>query len=402
VRSWRPFLWLRVHPWVGDRILAAVCVIVSVPTLFLTVPYEQVGLTVREPDLPGLLLVLLTCIPLAWRRRYPLAVLIVIALPTVVLAALNYAGLYGLTLLIAAYTVAAYDTRRRAVAAFGISVLAAMLGVALSAQVVGLASFVSNFALLTAAWAFGRSIAFRRAYTASLEERASRLEAEREADLRAVVADERARIARELHDVVAHHVSVMTVQAAAAQRILARDVTRAQEAMAAVEATGRDALMEMRRMVGVLRGDESPDRDVTSALAPQPGIADIPALVDELHRAGLHVEADLEDAPQPVGAGVDLTVYRIVQEALTNTLKHAGPTRARVVVRYTAGGLDLLVEDHGRGLATLLAQDGTRQGQGLLGRRERISLYGGRLYAGPRGGGGYAVRARIPLDRVSA
>jgi signal transduction histidine kinase len=402
VRTWRPFLWLRKHPSVGDWILAATCAALFVPTLFLTLPYEQAGLIVREPDLPGVLLTLLTCAPLAWRRRYPVAVLIAIALPTVVLAALNYAGLYGLTLLIGTYTVAAYDSRRRAVAALGIAIFSAMLGVALSDQVVGITSYVSNLALLTAAWAFGRSIAFRRAYTAQLEERAARLEAERDADLRAVVAEERARIARELHDVVAHHVSVMTVQAAAAQRTMARDLSGAQEAMAAVEATGRDALMEMRRMVGVLRGDESQDRDIDSALAPQPGIADIPTLVDELQRAGLHVEADLEDPPQSVGAGVDLTVYRIVQEALTNTLKHAGPTRARVVVRYSGGCLDLLVEDHGRGIATILAQDQdqVRQGHGLPGMRERISLYGGRLYAGPRGGGGYAVRARIPLDRV--
>jgi signal transduction histidine kinase len=400
VRSWRPFLWLRMHPSVADRSLAAACAIVCVPTLFLTVPYEEVGLAVREPDVPGVLLTLLTCVPLAWRRRYPLASLIAIALPTVVLGALNYAGLYGLTLLIATYTAAGYDTRRRAAAALGTAIFAAMLGVALSAQVVGLASYVSNLALLTAAWAFGRSIAFRRAYTAQLEERASRLEAEREADLRAVVAEERARIARELHDVVAHHVSVMTVQAAAAQRTLARDVARAQGAMAAVEATGRDALMEMRRMVGVLRGDESPDLQTGSALSPQPSIADIPALVDDLRRAGLDVEADLEEPPHPLGAGVDLTVYRIVQEALTNTLKHAGPTRARVVVRYNGGGLDLLVEDHGRGLAALLEQDGSRPGHGLPGMRERVSLYGGRLYAGPRGGGGYAVRARIPVDRV--
>jgi signal transduction histidine kinase len=397
VRSWRPFLWLRSHPSVGDWALAATCALIGIPTLFVTAPYEQVGLIVREPDLPGVLLTLLTCAPLAWRRRYPLGVLIAIALPTVVLGALNYAGLYGLTLLIATYTVAAYDTRRRAAAGLGVAVFAAMLGVALSGQVVGITSYVSNLALLTAAWAFGRSIAFRRAYTAQLEERAARLESQRDADLRAVVAEERARIARELHDVVAHHVSVMTVQAAAAQRTMARDPVRAHEAMAAVEATGRDALMEMRRMVDVLRADESPERDTDSALSPQPGIADIPALVDELRRAGLHVEANLEEPPQPVGAGVDLAVYRIVQEALTNTLKHAGPTRARVVVRYSAGGLDLLVEDHGRGLATMLAQDETHPGHGLPGMRERISLYGGHLYAGPRGGGGYAVRARIPL-----
>jgi hypothetical protein len=188
VRSWRPFLWLRSHPSVGDWALAATCALIGVPTLFITAPYEQVGLIVREPDLPGVLLTLLTCAPLAWRRRYPLGVLIAIALPTVVLGALNYAGLYGLTLLIATYTVAAYDTRRRAAAGLGVAVFAAMLGVALSGQVVGITSYVSNLALLTAAWAFGRSIAFRRAYTAQLEERAARLESQRDADLRAVVA----------------------------------------------------------------------------------------------------------------------------------------------------------------------------------------------------------------------
>ena len=226
VRNWRPSLWLRAHPLVVDRAVAILWAAICVPSLFLTAPYETFDLPVREPDLPGVLLTLLACAPLAVRRRYPLGALIAITVPVVALAGLNYAGLWGLTAVVATYTAAAYETRGKALAALAVSLLAVTIGLGVSDQVFGAADYVSNLAILLASWAFGRSIAFRRAYTAELEERASRLEAAREADVRAVVAEERSRIARELHDVVAHHVSVMTVQAAAAQRTMSRDVTQ--------------------------------------------------------------------------------------------------------------------------------------------------------------------------------
>jgi len=189
----------------------------------------------------------------------------------------------------------------------------------------------------------------------------------------------------------------MTVQAAAARRTLGRDPARSAEAMAAVEHTGRDALAEMRRIVGVLRGPEAePEADPR---APQPGLTDLAALLSQVGDAGLSVETEVEGERPDVPPGVDLTAFRVVQEALTNTLKHAGPTRARVVIRYLAGELDVQVTDEGRGLAAGL--DGHIPGHGLLGMRERVALYGGTLEARPRDGGGFDVRARLPLRETA-
>ncbi len=187
------------------------------------------------------------------------------------------------------------------------------------------ATTVALGGLLIACYAFGRSIAFRRAYTAELESRAARLEQAREADVRAVVAEERTRIARELHDVVAHHVSVMTVQAAAARRTLSRDPERAAEALAAIETIGRGALDEMRRIISVLRDF---DETGAGALAPQPGLDDIEELVEHLRGAGLDVTLTVTGERRELSPGIGLTVYRLVQEALTNTIKHGGPATA--------------------------------------------------------------------------
>jgi signal transduction histidine kinase len=236
-------------------------------------------------------------------------------------------------------------------------------------------------------------VLIRRAYTASLEERAAQLEAARVADARTAVSEERGRIARELHDVVAHHVSVMTVQATAAQRMLERDPALAREAMAAVESTGRAALGEMRSIVGVLRESAGERSD---ALAPQPRLADLDCLLVSLREAGLRValvrSGDLTDLP----AGIDLALYRIVQEALTNTLRHAGPTSAEVTLVRSTHAVQVRVVDSGRGAAAALNGSGCA-GHGLIGMRERVALYGGDLTAGPRSGGGYIVEASIPL-----
>jgi signal transduction histidine kinase len=206
---------------------------------------------------------------------------------------------------------------------------------------------------------------------------------------RDAVAEERARIARELHDLVAHNVSVMVVQAGAERHALPPEQQSTREALTSIEQSGRQALAEARRLLGVLRhGDQSDE------LQPQPGVARIGELVEQTRRAGLPVE--LEVAGEPVGlpAGVDLCAYRVVQESLTNALKHAGPAHARVRLRYDRAALSIDVVDDGPGAAT---PDGDGAGHGLIGMRERVTLYGGRIEAGPRPEGGFAVHAELPL-----
>jgi signal transduction histidine kinase len=218
--------------------------------------------------------------------------------------------------------------------------------------------------------------------------------AERERDLaaREAVTEERARIARELHDVVAHSVSVMVVQAQAGPRLLGHP-ERVRSTFGSIEASGREALTELRRLLGVLR-----TADEQLAIGPQPGLDSLQSLVEQVRAAGLEVEFRVEGLPVQLPAGIDLSAYRIVQEALTNTLKHAGSAEAQVTVRYGASALELEVADNGSG-AGASANSG---GHGLIGMRERAALYGGTLEAGSRNGHGYAVRARLPLGAEGA
>jgi signal transduction histidine kinase len=217
--------------------------------------------------------------------------------------------------------------------------------------------------------------------------RALRAEREREERARAAVADERARIARELHDVVGHSVSVMTVQASGVRRLLLPEQEREREALLVVEQTGREALAEMRRMVGVLRRPEE-----APALAPQPSLEHLGRLIEQARDAGLPVELRIEGDAITLPAGVDLTAYRLVQEGLTNALKHAQATRADVLVTYRNSEIEVTVSDNGRGVG-----NGAGGGHGLVGMRERVSVYGGDLDAGPQPNGGYRLRARLPL-----
>jgi signal transduction histidine kinase len=191
-----------------------------------------------------------------------------------------------------------------------------------------------------------------------------------------------------LHDVVGHSVSVMTVQASAVRRLLRPEQEREREALLIVEQTGREALAEMRRMVGVLRRPEE-----APALAPQPTLEHLDKLVEHAREAGLPVELRVEGDPLPLPVGVDLTAYRLVQEGLTNALKHARAQRAQVLVRYGSGDIEVTVSDDGRG-----AGSGDGGGHGLVGMRERVAVYGGELEAGPRADGGYRLRARLPVE----
>jgi signal transduction histidine kinase len=239
-----------------------------------------------------------------------------------------------------------------------------------------------------AAWLLGAYLRTRRLYVAALRERAARAEREREVRANEAVADERARIARELHDAIAHGVSVMVVQAEAAEEVLDVDSAAARGALHKVQGAGREALGELRRLVGILRGP-----DAGSQLVPQPGVASLDRLVEHLQDAGVPIELRIEGKPKHLPPGIDLSAYRIVQEALTNVLKHAAASRASVVVEYTDDGLLLEVTDDGRGAA---ATNGG--GHGLAGMRERVALYGGELEARDHEGGGFLVRARLSVD----
>ncbi|MDQ3822569.1 MAG: sensor histidine kinase, partial [Actinomycetota bacterium] len=319
-------------------------------------------------------------VPLAWRRRFPLAAMLVVVGSLVVIGFSNVdiadpmAPFLGIV--IAMYSVGAHAARRRSLVGLGLGLALAAISVTVE---MGLTIADYSFAAVAAAgpWLAGAAL------------RGRRLEAD-EAHNRAklALAEERSRIARELHDVVAHSVSVMTVQAGAVRRLLTPEQERERETLLGVERTGREALNEMRRLLGMLRAT-----DEEQALAPQPSLRRLDTLVDQVRHAGLPVELRVEGTPVDLPPGLDLSAYRIVQEALTNTLKHAGPARAAVVVRYGSDALELEVADDGRGAA-----NGTGSGAGLVGMRERAALVGGRVEAGPGDRGGYSVRAHLPLS----
>ncbi len=387
--------WLRRHPTVVDVVIALAVTALALPTLFLYDDY--VTFEVHEPDALGVGLVLAACLPLMWRRRRPLVVTVIVAVASSFLMALNYPADAAVGTLIGVYTAAAYAPQRHALVAAAVAAVSFVVPVPFHDYPLEAANLVAVACLLFAAYAFGRSIGFRRAYTTQLELRAAGLEAARVGELREVVAEERARIARELHDVVAHHVSVMTVQASAARRMLERDPVRSADAMAAVETTGRAAMHEMRRLVGVLRAD---GEHAPNGLVPQPGVDDLADLVAQVRNAGLGVTVSVEGVQRSLPSGVGLAVYRIVQEGLTNTLKHAGRTHAHVTLTYADDHVAVTVLDRGcTGAPGHFPKPEQRTGHGVPGMRERVALYGGDLAVGAVPGGGFRVAARIPVQR---
>jgi len=313
-------------------------------------------------------------------------------------------GAADFALLVITYTVATVGERWASRLALGCSLTAAGLSRLRwpdDAPVGGWAQTAGYVVIMTVpfvlAWVLGDSIRTRRAYFSQLEERAARLEREREAQSKVAVAAERARIARELHDVVAHNVSVMVVQADGAAYVMDSSPEQAKQALETISGTGRQALAEMRRLLGVLR---TGDAQESGEYVPQPDVGQIEELVGKVRETGLAVDFKIEGTPRPLPSGVELTAYRIVQEALTNTRKHGGPDAgASVRLVYFDDGLGLLVEDDGRGAPHELYADGGADGagQGMIGMRERVGMVGGTLDAGPRQGGGFRISALLPL-----
>ncbi|HEX6472397.1 MAG TPA: sensor histidine kinase [Streptosporangiaceae bacterium] len=392
--------WLRDHPTARDGILTLALLAVGLPQLFLQQLDTEAARHYHPPDALNGVVVAAVVLPLVLRRRVPLTVLACVIAGESILGVLDYAPSSAdvVAFFIATYSVAAHRPLARSALGLAAAALAFTALLLTYPGDVNLLEYLTNLALLVGVWWLGRGLRLRRAYLAELEDRAQRLERLREGDARTARVEERARIARELHDVVAHHVSVMTVQAGAARRVLDRDPDSAREAMSTIEGLGRTALSEMRRIVGVLRTERDPEH-TGRELAPQPGLHDIGGLIDRVRETGLMVQLWIEGEVRSLSPGVDLAVYRLVQEALTNTLKHAGPqARAWVRIHYAGQGVNVEIEDDGRGAAAGLPGNGDSPGHGLVGMRERVALYGGELRIGPRTGGGFEVRARFPLD----
>ncbi|MEU1182270.1 sensor histidine kinase [Streptomyces sp. NPDC005820] len=345
----------------------------------------------------------LLCLVIALRRLMPEKMLVLAALLGLAQLVLNVGVTAAdFSLLVIVYTVAAtgarWSSRLALVMALSAATLAQLRWPHPHASVPGqVAVIVFQTVPFALAWVLGDSIRTRRAYFAELEERNARLEKEREAQAKVAVAAERARIARELHDVVAHNVSVMVVQADGAAYVLDAAPDQAKKALETISSTGRQALAEMRRLLGVLRTGEHQE---VGEYVPQPDVEQIEDLVQQCRGSGLPVDFKIEGTPRPLPSGVELTAYRIVQEALTNTRKHGGPNAgASVRLVYFDDGLGLLVEDDGKGAPHELYEEGGADGQGhgLIGMRERVGMVGGTLDAGPRPGGGFRISVLLPL-----
>lgn len=351
----------------------------------------------REPDALNSLIIVLQTLPLALRRRYPRTVLAVIMGTWAVDRVLDYPSTLASAGLILAIHAIGSEMPARNALRIGVPL---SLGVAvftfigsLVYESVDLVAVVVTFVSIAGPLALGMEVHQRRLHTQKLEERAARAEREREESAQQAVADERARIARELHDVVAHQMAVMTVQAEGARRLARGADPRIGEALDVIRAAGHEALTEMRRMVGLLRA-AGPDDG--GRPAPQPSLDQIEALARQITEAGLPVDLRIEGDRRPLAPGLDMSAYRIVQESLTNALKHAGAgAMAQVCLTYGPDELMIEVTDDGHGAAArLVGGDG---GHGLVGLRERAAVVNGRFEAGPRPGGGFVVRAKLPV-----
>ncbi|WP_037602177.1 sensor histidine kinase [Streptacidiphilus rugosus] len=383
------YSWFRRHPTVSDTAWALLLLLLSSMQILSTHSVVQ------------LLISLCLCGLLCVRRIYPDATLwIAAALSFVQLAYGDNVYVADIALLVLCYGAAAFGKPWTSRAALMLGFASGPLAViAFDHTVMSRPSMIAEALLASTpfvlSWVLGRFTSIRRAYYLELEDRAARLERERDAQAKVAVAAERARIARELHDVVAHNVSVMIVQADGASYVMDSSPEQAKEALATIAGTGRQALTEMRRLLGLLRSEET-----TGEYVPQPGVEQLPDLLEQVRSAGLPVEFKVEGEPRPLPRGVELTAYRIVQEALTNARKHGGPqASATVRISFEDGDLAMVIEDDGRGASAQLAKDGGEDGfgHGLIGMRERVGMVGGSLDAGPRVGGGFRIKAVLPL-----
>ncbi len=381
-----------LNPLAVDGVLAAVFTALAIVTVF----GQEVTEGLSEPSGLTLLTILATSAPVAIRRAVPLSALTIGSVGVLVHIVADWPeGSIPMSVLLLTYSVAAWDLPRFAMVGLGV-VYATLITLGL-ADTPGLDTLgvLGNLAIFTGAWCIGIALRARReALEARVRAADQRADAERQTAARAI-AEERLRIAQELHDVVAHSMSVIAVQAGVGAHVLADRPEQARAALDAISATSRGTLTEMRRLLGVLR-----DSDGERSHAPAPGLADVPQLVADVRAAGVPVTLTIDGEPEDdcVSGGVELSTYRVVQEALTNVIKHAGATtRVDVSIHHRPGSLAVEVVDDGRGAAAPAdgaAANGT--GHGLTGMRERVEVWGGELVVGPVAGGGYRVRAELP------
>ena len=329
---------------------------------------------------------------LAVRTRAPLLAMAVSLFAAVTYSAIGYPE-NGLPVagMLALYTVASRTPRKQSVVAAGAVVVAIVGLTTRGAQGLDATGAVTNLAVFALAYASGRYVQVRRAYTEQLELRAADADERRRRDAERAVAEERLRIARELHDVVAHAMSVVAVQSGIAAHVIDQRPDEARSMLETINTTSREALDEMRRLLGVLRAE---DDGPAAALAPAPSLDDLASLVGSMEGTGITVRVTVEGQRVALSSGLELAAFRIAQESLTNIVKHAGPAHADVQIRYGADDLEIEISDDGRGAASDLGSIGG--GHGLVGMRERVELYGGSLSTGPRAGGGFRVTARLP------
>ncbi|MFN0153128.1 MAG: sensor histidine kinase [Gaiella sp.] len=409
---------LRRHPTAADAVIAVVFAAATLVSLYTTFELGRQDPGFSEPAKPGIVLALLAVtLPLALRRRFPLAIACVVIIGFVVGRLVVSPGLPGLAswenyvsvwvCWLALYSAVAFGRRTR----WTLLIIAALVGT-LFAEVVREVFFyqggvfkglplnqgfllVYNAAFFAVPLLLGVAVRSRRDRESQLAARTTELQHEREENARRAVLEERVRIARELHDVVAHHVSVMGVQAGAARRVMGTRPEKAEEVLSSIEASSRQAVVELHRLLGFLRRADQPDE-----LAPQPDLAQLPELVAQAEQGGMAVELLVEGEPRPLPRTLEVSAYRVIQEALTNALKHSGGTAATVRVGYGPTVLEIEVRDDGNGGGEQpLSKVG---GHGLMGMRERVGLHGGHLRVGLAPQGGFAVHATFPLNGQAA
>lgn len=379
------------HGTDGALVLVVFCSsLIAVAVSALDDGEDFTAAAVADRPTGAVLLLALAAVSLWWRRSHPIAVTAVVLAVLIVWALADYGDGQDLALAVAVYSVGRYTVNhRRSLAAVTAAIAIALAGTVVDGnQRIDIAPAVI---LTVLPWYIGRRIRNRGDYLTLLQDRNERLQAEQLARARQAVSDERTRIARELHDVVAHQVSMMTVQAGAARTIAARDLGAAVEAMGDVERAGRQALGELRHLLGVLRAEALDD----DHLGPQPGLGDVPALVDHLAHTGAEVSCDLAGVPEHLSAALDLSAYRIIQESITNVIRHAGPEPAvHITVAVVGDRLEIDVTNTTDGSSARLPASGF----GIAGMRERVAVLGGTLTAGPQSPGHHRVHASLPLE----
>lgn len=384
-----PVRLLRKNPWLIDSTVSA-----ALLTAMLLSIATKAALPGQQPNNAITYLTAVTMsLPYTFHRRFPLSAVAVILTSVLIFSAGDFAAFPGLSAFVVVFGVALHSDRRRtSLIAFGATIFVMTVAVLLQPPgVVDQATWISTELATIVAWLGGDNLRQRRARWAALQERNEFLEREREERARKAVVDERLRIARELHDVVAHAMSVIAVQSGVGNHVIETQPAEAKKALAAIETTSRSVLIEMRRLLGILRQDGESDAD----LVPAPGLRDVPALIRNVAEGGVLTGLRIKGAPREIPAGVDLSAYRIVQEALTNAIKHGGPT-ADVTLSYTDQDVSIEVTNdeapsNNGGPHVVLP------GHGLIGMKERVALYDGEFSAQRRPGGGFRVAARLPF-----